>query len=324
MPILSAGPQHTEKEEGVPMCIATLQSVLKEGQAFAPDTWDGISTKAAETIGCKTALFSATAYAHSVRGIPDEGVLGVTETVWAVSRLVEDNCSIPLVIDIRSGFSDNLKVMPYDLYRIVKAGAAAVMMDDRAYGSGADSEEVHLVSAELFAKKIALLRQAVENTDCMVIARSFSEDPEDAVKRLLLAKEAGAEIIGAAFAHTEADARLLAEKLPGMKLWNDLTVDENGDPEVSKETLDELGYRLVFMTFMEKAAWYGDMDFGIKNLENGSTVYADTNDFGGMLRDADGKLVDYHVIFSYWKKWMPLEKKFMDLQELGPDAFQFK
>ena len=306
------------------MSIATLQSVLKEGQIVAPDTWDGISTRAAEKIGCKAALFSATAFAHSVRGIPDEGVLGCTETVYAVSRLVEDNCSIPLVIDVRSGFSDNLKVMPYDLYRIVKAGAAALMMDDRAYGCGADSEELRLVSADVFAKKIALAHEAAENTDCMVIVRSFAEDPEEAVKRLLLAKEAGADIVGAAFARTEADAEMLAGKLPGMKLWNDLTVDEKCEPEVSAERLCELGYGLVFITFLEKAAWFGDMDFGIQNFRNGNTVYADTHDFDGMLRDENGSLVDYHTIFSYWKKWMPMEKKFMDLRELGPSAYQFK
>ena len=38
--------------------------------------------------------------------------------------------------------------------------------------------------------------------------------------------------------------------------------------------------------------------------------------------DEEGKLRDYHYIFSYWKKWMPLEKKFEDLSELGKEAFQ--
>ena len=38
----------------------------------------------------------------------------------------------------------------------------------------------------------------------------------------------------------------------------------------------------------------------------------------------DGRLVDYHVIFSYWKKWMPMEKKFQDLSALGERAYQFK
>ena len=306
------------------MRIATLQSVLAEGQIVAPDTWDGISTKAAETMGCKAVLFSATALAHAVRGIPDEGVLGVMEMVCAVSRAVEDNCALPLIADIRSGFSDNLKVMPYDLYRIVKAGPEAIMMDDRAYGCGSDSEELRLVSPEVFAKKIALAKQAVENTDCMVIARSFAPDPEEAISRVKAAREAGADIVGAAYAHTEADAKAFAEAVPGMKLWNDLTVDEKGEPEVTAEVLDELGYALVFITFMEKAAWFGEVDFGIQNLRNGNTVYADTNDFGGMLRDENGKLVDYHGIFGYWQKWMPMEKKFMDLSELGPDAYQFK
>lgn len=304
--------------------IITLQSVLKEGQIIAPDAWDGISTRVAEKIGAKAARFSATALSHALRGIPDEGVLGCTEMVWSVSRVVEDNCTIPLVIDIRSGFSDNLKIMPYDLYRIVKAGSTAIMMDDRAYGCGSDSDELKLVTAEVFAKKISLARQAAENTECMVIARSFAQNAEDAIVRVRLAREAGADIVGAAYAHTETDAELFATAVPGIKLWNNLTVDSEKRPEVSAEKLDELGYRLVFITFMEKAAWFGDMDFGIQNFRNGNTVYADNHDFDGLLRDKRGNLVDYHVIFSYWKKWMPMEKEFMNLDILDDRAYQFR
>ena len=38
----------------------------------------------------------------------------------------------------------------------------------------------------------------------------------------------------------------------------------------------------------------------------------------------NGKLVDYHGIFGYWQKWMPMEKKFQDLSALGERAYQFK
>ena len=305
------------------MSIATLRSVLAQGQQFAPDTWDGISTRAAEKLGCTMARFSARALAHAVRGIPDEGVLGVAEMVWMVSRVVEDNCSIPLIIDVRSGFSDNLRVMPYDLERIVKAGAAGMLLDDRAYGCGSDSPELTLVSREVFAQKIAIARRAAENTDCVILARSFAPDAEEAVARCRLAQQAGAEIVGAACAHTVEDAKAFAAAVPGEKLWNDLTVAD-GKPEVTAEELKALGYGLVFMTLMEQAAWFGDMDFGIKNYRNGNTMYADLHDFDGYLRDEQGRLVDYHVIFSYWKKWMPMEKKFMDLSDLGDAAYQFK
>ena len=305
------------------MSIATLRSVLAQGQQFAPDTWDGISTRAAETVGCRLARFSARALAHAVRGIPDEGVLGCAEMVWMVSRVVEDNCSIPLIVDVRSGFSDNLRILPYDLERIVKAGAAAMLLDDRAYGCGSDSPELTLVSREVFAKKVAIARKAAENTDCVILARSFAPEAAEAIARCRLAQEAGAEIVGAAYAHTEADAAAFAEAVPGERFWNDLTVAD-GKPEVTAEKLKELGYGLVFMTFMEQAAWFGDMDFGIRNYQNGNTMYADLHDFDGYLRDKDGGLVDYHVIFSYWKKWMPMEKQFQDLSKLGERAYQFK
>ena len=80
------------------------------------------------------------------------------------------------MIDVRAGFSDNLAMIPYDLERVVKAGAAAIMLDDRAFGCGDDSATLTLVSQEVFAKKIALAVHAAENTNCMVLARSFTPD----------------------------------------------------------------------------------------------------------------------------------------------------
>lgn len=303
------------------MRIPTLQSVLADGQLIAPDTFDGISTRAAEHLGCRGALLSAAALTHTVHGTPDEGTLGITDMVWSLTRFVEDNCSIPLIVEVRSGFSDNLRIMPYDLERIVKAGAAAMLLDDRAFGCGSDSPELTLVSPEIFAKKVAIAVEAASNTDCMVLARSYAPKKEDAIERCKAACEAGAQIVGAVCMHTEADAEWFAKEMPGAKLWSDLTAVD-GTPEVTAEKLDELGYGLVFITFMEKAAWFGDMNFGTKNRANKNTVYADLHDFDGYLRDENGQLKDYHYIFSYWKKWMPLEKRFEDLSELGDEAFQ--
>ena len=153
------------------------------------------------------------------------------------------------------------------------------------------------------------------------MARSYAPDKADAIARCKAAQAAGAQMVGAVCMHTEAEAEEFAEAVSGSKLWSDLTV--KGDkPEVTAERLMELGYGLVFITFMEKASWFGDMDFGTKNWANKNTVYADLHDFDGYLLDEEGKLRDYHYIFSYWKKWMPLEKKFEDLSELGKEAFQ--
>lgn len=303
------------------MSIPTLQSVLAQGQLLAPDTFDGISTRAAEHLGCKGALLSAGALTHTVHGTPDEGTLSASEMVWSLSRFVEDNCSIPLIVEVRSGFSDNLRIMPYDLERIVKAGAAAMLLDDRCFGCGSDSPELELVSIDTFSKKIAIAVQAAENTECMVLARSYAQDPQQAIARCKAARDAGAQLVGAVCMHTLEDAKTFAKEIEGPKLWSDLTV-KDGEPEVLAEELENLGYNLVFATFMEKGAWFGDLDYGVKNWQNRNTVYADLHDFDGYLRDEKGNLRDYHYIFSYWKKWMPLEKRFEDLTELGEEAYQ--
>ena len=301
--------------------VPTFGAVIKEGFQILPAIFDGISSKAAERMGCKAGLVSACALTHCVHGTPDEGTLSTTDMVWSLTRMVEDNCVFPVIAEVRSGFSDNLHIMPYDLERIVKAGVNAMLLDDRIFGCGNDSEKITLVSKEIFADKITIAKKAAENTDCMILARSFATDPEEAVERCLAAKEAGAEIVGAACMHTEEDAEFFSEKVNGKKFWSDLTA-VNGGPEVTVDKLIELGYSFSFITFMEKAAWYGDMDYAVNNFKNRNTVYADLHDFDGMLRDKNGKLQDYHIIFSYWKKWMPMEEEFLDMSALGNDAYQ--
>lgn len=301
--------------------IPTFGAVIKEGFQIIPDIFDGISIKTAEKMGCKAGLVSASALTHSVHGMPDEGTLSATDMVWSLTRMAEDNCTFPIIAEVRSGFSDNLRIMPYDLERIVKSGAGAMLLDDRAYGCGKDSEKVILITKDMFAEKISIAKKAAENTDCMILARTFATEQEEAVERCLVAKAAGAQIVGAVCMHTEEDASLFSERVDGEKFWSDLT-SVNGRPEVNVDKLEEFGYSFTFITFMEKAAWLGDLNYGINNLRNRNTVYSDLHDFDGLLRDKNGKLLDYHAIFSYWKKWMPLEESFLDISALGNDAYQ--
>ena len=75
-------------------------------------------------------------------------------------------------------------------------------------------------------------------------------------------------------------------------------------------------------TVKSGGAWIFDNEIAsmVGSFSNGDLVLV--HDFDGYLRDENGQLKDYHYIFSYWKKWMPLEKRFEDLSELGDEAFQ--
>ena len=113
-----------------------------------------------------------------------------------------------------------------------------------------------------------------------------------------------------------------------------------------KQTLDVLiilcGAGAVFLVFKEIGTWrfapavyfvivigmaaaIYDL-FRLSGSKNTEEIMPEAERIQGIQRlillDEEGNLRDYHYIFSYWKKWMPLEKKFEDLSELGKEAFQ--
>ena len=61
------------------------------------------------------------------------------------------------------------------------------------------------------------------------------------------------------------------------------------------------------MHYMEKAVEFGLMLYGLENCKNGSTVFSDSHDMGGVGPACRGK-------FSTYKHWLDMEQKFLNRQ----------
>ena len=73
---------------------------------------------------------------------------------------------------------------------------------------------------------------------------------------------------------------------------------------------------------MEKASWFGDIDFGTKTGLIRIPYMPIYMIFDGYLLDKEGNLRDYHYIFQLLEKMDASREKFEDLSELGKEAFQ--
>ena len=104
----------------------------------------------------------------------------------------------------------------------------------------------------------------------------------------------------------------MADRIPGRKLWADWN-PRSGAPSLGLAELETWGFCLVTVFYTEEASMYGMLDFAKQNLKNGSTVYHDQHDFGGLLKPGE----DYHKFFSFHKKWLPMEHQFLDVKELS-------
>jgi methylisocitrate lyase len=330
----------------------TLRELLERGQVFAPCVYDCISLRCVELAGFKAALLSGGAYAYSMCGIPDMGLLNPDELIWMTTRMT-DISSLPIIVDADDGYGETPLTTYRTVMRLAKAGAMAVTIDDSTGIRGFErqfneNEGVHqVVSREVYLSKIKAAVEAVKNTDCMVIARtealvsqyamenaterdtaaslypfSYSTSSlhgmEEAIVRCVAARELGADMTMVIGLKTLEQGKLVAEGDPGWKMWPDVSVTD-GRSDVELTDIKKLGFNLVTMHYTEKGAMFGMLDYGMHTIKDQSTVYVDEHDFNGWL---PGK--DHHVLLAYWKKWIPMEDEFNDLTEVNSKTYDIK
>jgi len=292
----------------------TLKELIAKDPIVIPGIYDCISARAVELAGYQAALLSSMGVSYSWCGVPDLGLVGADEMLWFASRIT-DYVDLPLIVSVDNGYDSRGSGVYRTVKRLVKAGASAVMIDDTDGTCGSDRDgNVGLVPEAVWLEKIEAAKDAVQGSECLIIARSMAKPvlglPE-ALKRCEAALGAGADLIAVEGLKTLEDAKLTAEKIPGTKMWTDWQPGGAGTAP-SLEELKEYGFCLVSLFFTEEASMYGMMDFAMKNLENGNTVYHDQHDFDGLLKPGE----DYHKFFAFHKKWLPMENRFLDVKEL--------
>ena len=289
----------------------TLKELLEKGQVFAPCIWDCVTARSAELCGFGATVLSSGALAWSMLGMPDLGLLTVDEVVFATERIAQAS-SIPLIIDAEDGYGESSIHTYRTVSRLAKAGAMAVMIDDTTGIRGwerqlyQDTRLYETIPQRNWLAKLEAAMAACEGTDCMLIARTeakFKYGIEESIDRCVKAHELGAPMTLAIGIQGMDDARKIAENVPGWKMYPDVK-SKNGVPDVELADVAKLGFNLVTMHYMEKAVQFGLMTYGLENAKNGSTVFSDSHDMGGVGDKCRGK-------FSTYKFWLDMEKEFM-------------
>lgn len=287
----------------------TFREVVSQGQVFTPCVWDCFSARAAELAGFKATLLSGAALAYSQSGYPDIGLHNQEELVFATDRIA-DFSPMPLVIDADDGFGDIVNAYR-TCQRLAKAGAGAILIEDTPNDRGyarfgrameaatlagkIDGNVPHpVVSKEHWLAKIKASIEAVEGTDCVIIARTESKlekGLDDAIDRCVRAAELGAEMTYVHGLRTLDECKKVNAVLPGWKMFGDVAT-VNGVPFVTLDEIAKLGFNLVTMHYLEKGSMYGMMEYGRRVFADQSTGYADDHSMGGLSSDERNQLLN--------------------------------
>ena len=143
------------------------QPILTVGGAF-----DAMSAKLVELSGFD-AIWAGSFAISATHALPDASILTMTEFLGVASNMVEA-CNIPIIADCDTGFGG-----PGNVSHMVKkyenAGISAICIEDKTFpkkNSFLENESHDLLPEKDFVAKIIAARDAKQNNDFMIIART--------------------------------------------------------------------------------------------------------------------------------------------------------
>lgn len=290
----------------------SLKQLLEHQRVFAPCIWDCMSAKAAEMSGFPATLLSSGCMSFSMRGLPDMGLLTLDEVLMMTERITNVS-SLPLIVDAEDGYGDSPVHAYTTAMRLAKAGASALMNDDTTGLRGwqrvmhGDQDAYDVVPLSIWLGKIQAAMDALEGTDCMLIARTeamYKYGLDTAIERCRRATELGAPMTLIIGINCLEHCKKIHEKVPGLKMYPDVFA-KNGVPDVELDDVEKLNFRLITMHCLETAAMRGMVEYGTANNRNQNTVYSTQQGMGDLIpkgMDPFGKM-----------KWVELEQKYLEM-----------
>jgi methylisocitrate lyase len=224
---------------------AQLRELIANGCVAMPGVPNAAVARQVERAGFDAVYISGAGLANSTAGLPDIGLLSLTE-VAMLAGFIAQAVSIPAVVDADTGFggAENAARTVQELER---AGVAGCHLEDQEFPKrcGHLAGKSLIDSAEM-EEKIKAAVAAKRDPDFLIIARTDAravENFDDAVQRAQKYVAAGAEAIFPEALQTKEEFRDFAREIRVPLLAN--MTEFGKSPLLRVEELAELGYRMI-------------------------------------------------------------------------------
>ena len=152
----------------------------------------------AERTGYKSIYLSGGGVAAGSLGLPDLGISNLEDVLTDVRRIT-DVCSLPLLVDVDTGFGASAFNIARTVKSLIKSGAAAMHIEDQVGAKRCGHRPgKELVSKEEMADRIKAAVDAKTDPEFVVMARTDAlavEGIDRAIERALACVEAGADAV---------------------------------------------------------------------------------------------------------------------------------
>lgn len=226
-----------------------LRDLLARGTVVMPGAFNALTALQIERAGFE-AVYVTGAGVAAARGLPDIGLLSMTEVVadaGAIAKAVE----IPALADADTGYGPPLAVLR-SVREFERAGLAGLQLEDQENPKKCGHlPGKRLVSASEMAQKIGAAAEARSDPDFLIVARTDAravEGMEAAIRRAQMYVEAGADALFPEALESAEEFRTFALELSkeGIKVPLVANMTEFGKtPFLSVKEFEDLGYRIV-------------------------------------------------------------------------------
>ena len=254
-----------------------FRTLLQPGAAVVlPGVSNALAARVVADLGFPAAYVTGAGIANTYLGIPDNGLVTLSELVDHVAAIREVFPG-PLMVDADTGFGNAMN-MVRTVKLLERAGADAIQIEDQVFPKRCghfDGKEV-IPAAEMVAK-VKAAADARSDRDLIIVARTdaIAVDGFDAaIDRAHAYREAGADV-GFVEAPKTADEIAAIGKLAWPQLVN--IVLGGRTPELPNEKLKELGFAGVLYANLALQASLRGMQHALGALRQNGQV-GDAND----------------------------------------------
>ena len=226
--------------------VRRFRQLLKQpGVIRSLGAHDVFTARLIELAGLETVFMGGFGTAASMLGLPDVGLLTMTEMADAVRRVAQ-RVAIPVVADGDTGHGDLHNVVR-TVQEFERAGAAGILLEDQVTPMRCGHfEGKQLIPAEEMVLKLKAALAARRDPDFVIIARTDAravEGIDNAISRAQRYGKAGADVCFIEAPQSLEELRRIPKQVPHPLLVNMLTGGVT--PILSVDELQALGYKII-------------------------------------------------------------------------------
>ena len=257
-----------------------------------PGVFDGFSTRLVRKHGYRAAFITGSGVSESRLGQSDVGIMGMEENV-AAARAIAACTDLMLLADGDTGYGNALNAY-HTVRAFERAGVAGLMLEDQVWPKRCGhmpGKEV--ISAEEMEQKIRAAAEARVDPDFVIKSRTdvlATHGLAEAIRRLNLYAEAGADLLFADAATSTSDIAALAKNVS-----KPLSVNmgfgirqRSTTPLLSAAQLQDMGVAVVIYPRLLTAC-------ALMGMQNGLALLQQSLDSGKVV-DRPDALVSFEVL----------------------------